>query len=227
MVERKSILSQRMWVGKRILAMCKNEAFLKIGQFIEMPCLTCCNRNGCSDFVFWRQNVLRRMCHITSQVWGFLFKRNKHPSGISCQMSVQVFVCVFWSMTCKLLHQNTSLFLTYLRKIGVECGTNFHRSNLWKCIGKLINIYISYKTKTKLASTTSSLAKLMKTFCIVYGGNSRSLWLSVAQELLNSTFRHLKTTHFPSVVGFVEVSCCGQGEGGRKQKNHKAPKWRK
>lgn len=101
MVERKSILSQRMWVGKRILAMCKNEAFLKIGQFIEMPCLTCCNHNGCSDFVFWRQNVLRRMCHITSQVWGFLFKRNKHPSGISCQMSVQVFMCFgLWLANC-------------------------------------------------------------------------------------------------------------------------------
>lgn len=53
MVECKSVVSQRMQVGRVfILAMFKNETFFKIGQFNEMPCLVCCNYKGCGDFVF-------------------------------------------------------------------------------------------------------------------------------------------------------------------------------
>lgn len=58
MVECKSVVSQKMQVGKEfILAMFKNEAFFKTGQFYEMPCLLCCNYKGCGDFVFRKQNA--------------------------------------------------------------------------------------------------------------------------------------------------------------------------
>lgn len=53
MLECKSVVGQKMQVDKGfILEMFKNEAFSKIGQFNEMPCLVCCIYKGCGDFVF-------------------------------------------------------------------------------------------------------------------------------------------------------------------------------
>jgi len=154
------------------------------------------------------------MCHITSQVWGFLFERNKHPSGTSCQIPAQAFVCVFWSMTCKLLHQNTALFLKHLRKVSVECRTNFRNSNLYKCIGEFINMCISHVKK--LASTTSSLEKLMKTSCIQYGGNCRSLWLSSGTRTFEFNIQTFKHDRFSQCCRFCWSSMLGARGGGEK-----------